>query len=235
MIDQHEIVDRAAWLDARRALLQREKEFTRLRDELSRARRELPWEPVTKEYVFEGPDGRQSLRDLFAGRGQLVVYHFMFDPADDWDQACRHCSFWADNFDPIVVHLAARDVTLVAVSRAQLEKITRYQERMGWTFRWLSSYGSDFNYDFGASFRDGEHDQPVYNFGTLVPGRGDREGVSVFALDERGDVFRTYATHARGIDMLNTAYHYLDLVPKGRGEEGHAPQYWLLRHDEYAD
>jgi predicted dithiol-disulfide oxidoreductase (DUF899 family) len=233
MIEQHEIVERTAWLDARRALLQREKEFTRLRDELSRARRELPWERVTKDYVFDGPDGEESLRDLFAGRGQLVVYHFMFDPDETWDEACRHCSFWADNFDPVVVHLAARDVTMVAVSRAQLEKITRYQERMGWTFRWLSSYASDFNYDFGASFRDGEQDEPVYNFGTLVPGRGDREGVTVFAMDERGDVFRTYSTHARGIDMLNTAYHYLDLVPKGRGEEGRAPQYWLRRHDEY--
>jgi predicted dithiol-disulfide oxidoreductase (DUF899 family) len=233
MIEQHEIVDRAAWLDARRALLQREKEFTRARDELSRARRALPWERVTKDYVFDGPDGRESLRDLFAGRSQLVVYHFMFDPDDDWDAACPHCSFWADNFDPNVVHLAARDVTMVAVSRAQIEKITRYRARMGWSFKWLSSNASDFNYDFGASFRPEEQDERVFNFGTLVPGRADREGVSVFAVGPGGDIFRTYSTHARGIDMLNAAYHYLDLVPKGRGEEGHAPQYWLRRHDEY--
>jgi predicted dithiol-disulfide oxidoreductase (DUF899 family) len=230
---EHAIVDHDEWLEARRALLAREKELTRRRDELSRERRELPWEGIEKEYVFEDPDGRVTLPDLFDGRGQLVVYHFMFAPGDEWDQACPHCSFWADNFDPIVVHLEARDATLVAVSRAQLDKIERYRRRMGWSFRWVSSHGSDFNYDFGVSFRPGEEERTVYNLGTIVPGRADREGVSVFVKDEAGQVFRTYSTYARGIDMLNTAYHYLDLLPQGRGEEGRSPQYWVRRHDEY--
>jgi predicted dithiol-disulfide oxidoreductase (DUF899 family) len=230
---EHATVGHDEWLEARRALLVREKEFTRLRDELSRARRGLPWEPVEKEYLFDGPDGRETLADLFGGRSQLVVYHFMFSPDDAWDQACPHCSFWADNFDPIVVHLEARDASLVAVSRAQLGKIERYRRRLGWSFKWASSYGSDFNYDFGVSFRPGEEESAVYNLGTIVPGRADREGVSVFVKDRSGQVFRAYSTYARGIDMLNTAYHYLDLLPQGRGEEGRAPQYWVRRRDEY--
>jgi predicted dithiol-disulfide oxidoreductase (DUF899 family) len=230
---EHTIVGHDEWLEARRTLLLKEKEFTRLRDELSRERRRLPWERVEKEYVFDGPDGKETIAELFDGRSQLVVYHFMFDPDDEWDEACKHCSFWADNFDPIIVHLNARDVTMVAVSRAQLDRIDRYRRRLGWSFKWVSSYGSDFNYDFGVSFAPGEQDSPVYNLGTIVPGRADREGVSVFVKDASGQVFRAYSTYARGIDMLNTAYHYLDLVPKGRGEEGQAPQYWVRRHDEY--
>jgi predicted dithiol-disulfide oxidoreductase (DUF899 family) len=229
----HAVVGRAEWLAARRDLLAKEKEFTRLRDELSRLRRELPWERVEQEYVFDGPTGTVTLGELFAGRRQLVVYHFMFGPDDDWTEACKHCSFWADSFDANVVHLAARDVTLVAVSRAQSDKIARYRERMGWSFTWVSSGGSDFNYDFGASFRDEEHEQPVYNFGTTVPGRGDREGVSVFFRDDDGTVYRTYSTYARGIDVLNATYNYLDLVPLGRGEDGQPNQYWVRRHDEY--
>jgi predicted dithiol-disulfide oxidoreductase (DUF899 family) len=233
LTEQHKVVAHDEWSEARKALLIKEKEFTRLRDELSRERRRLPWELVEKEYVFEGPDGKETLAELFDGRSQLVVYHFMFDPDDEWDEACKHCSFWADNFNPVIVHLNARDVTMVAVSRAQLDKISRYRRRMGWSFKWLSSYGSDFNYDFGVSFAADEQDGPAYNLGTLVPGRSDREGVSVFVKDDSGQVFRAYSTYARGIDMLNTAYHYLDLVPKGRGEEGQSPQYWVRRHDEY--
>ena len=234
-MSDHAVVDRAEWLEARRELLAREKEFTRSRDELSRARRELPWERVEREYVFAGPDGEETLADLFEGRGQLVVYHFMFSPDDPWEKACRHCSFWADNFDPIVVHLNARDVTMVAVSRARPEQIARYRARMGWRFKWLSSHGSDFNYDFGVAFRPEELESPVYNVGTLAPGLPDREGVSVFVKDASGQIFRTYSTYARGIDMLNTAYHYLDLVPGGRGEDGQSPQYWVRRRDEYVD
>ena len=229
----HAVVGHDEWLAARRELLEREKEFTRQRDELSRLRRALPWERVEKAYVFEGPDGEETLADLFAGRSQLVVYHFMFDPDDDWTEACKSCSFWADNFNPNVVHLAARDVTLVAVSRAQLDKIERYRARMGWTFKWVSSHRSDFNYDFGVAFRDDERDRPVYNFGTIAPGIADREGVSVFARGVDGQIFRTYSTFARGIDLLNTAYNFLDLVPLGRGEEGKSNQYWVRRHDEY--
>jgi predicted dithiol-disulfide oxidoreductase (DUF899 family) len=232
-LTEHEVVTHDEWSEARRALLIKEKELTRLRDELSRERRRLPWERVEKEYVFEGPHGKETLDGLFDGRSQLVVYHFMFDPGDEWNEACKHCSFWADNFNPVIVHLNSRDVTMVAVSRAQLDKISRYQRRMGWSFKWLSSYGSDFNYDFGVSFAADELDTPAYNFGTIVPGRADREGISVFVKDDAGQVFRAYSTYARGIDMLNTAYHYLDLVPKGRGEEGQSPQYWVRRHDEY--
>ena len=202
-------------------------------EQIDQARRDLPWMRVTKDYVFATPSGDRSLGELFADSRQLVVYHFMFDPDDEWDAACKHCSFWADNFDPVVVHLNARDVTMIAVSRAQIDKIERYRRRMGWTFTWVSSFGSDFNYDFGVSFRPGEEDRPVYNFGTLAPGRADREGVTVFAKDAAGNVFRTYSAYARGIDMLNTAYHYLDLVPGGRGEEGRPPQHWVRRHDEY--
>ena len=229
----HPIVNEDHWVAARTELLAKEKELTRLRDEVSQARRDLPWTRIEKSYVFATPAGDRSLADLFADASQLVVYHFMFGPDDEWDEACRHCSFWADSFNPNVVHLRARDVTLVAVSRAQLEKIERYRARMGWTFPWVSSHGSDFNYDFGVSFNAEQHDQPVYNFGTLAPGLSDREGVSVLVKDDDGAIYRTYSTYARGIDLLNTAYNFLDLVPLGRGEQGKNPQYWVRRHDEY--
>ncbi len=225
------VVAREEWVTARRALLQREKELTHLRDDVSRARRELPWERVEKPYRFDGADGVSTLGDLFAGRSQLVVYHFMFPPGDE--EGCPHCSFWADSFDANVVHLAARDVTFVAVSRAPLATLDAYRQRMGWRFRWVSSGGGDFPYDFGASFRPDEIDDPVFNFGTLVPGREDRETVNVFARDAQGSIYRTYATHGRGIDLLNAAYNYLDLVPKGRDEEGRPPQFWVRRHDSY--
>ena len=231
--EQHEVVGHEEWLAARTALLAREKELTRLRDDLSAQRRALPWEAVAKEYVFDTPAGERTLAELFGGRSQLIVYHFMFEP--EADVGCPHCSFWADNFDLNVLHLNARDVTFVAVSRAPLPKLLAYRERMGWSFDWVSSGESDFNYDFGVSFRPEELDRPVFNYGTLVPGLEDREGASVFVKDESGRVFHTYSTYGRGIDMLNAAYHYLDLVPKGRDEEGRAPQYWLRRRDEYGD
>jgi predicted dithiol-disulfide oxidoreductase (DUF899 family) len=229
--EDHRVVAHDEWLEARRALLASEKEFTRLRDEIGRQQRALPWEPVEKEYVFDGPHGRETLAELFDGRSQLIVYHFMFAPEDD--AGCPHCSFWADSFDGNVVHLQARDVTMVAVSRAPLAKLAAYRERMGWSFKWLSSAGTDFNHDYGVSFEPDETGDRVYNFGTIAPGLADREGMSVFAKDEDGRLFRTYSTYARGIDMLNAAYNYIDLVPKGRDEEGRAPQFWVRRHDEY--
>ena len=231
-MSDHEIVGHDDWVEARKALLTKEKEFTRLRDELSRQRRELPWELVEKAYVFEGPQGQQSLAELFDGRTQLVVYHFMFDPDDD--VGCKSCSFWADNFDPNVVHLNARDVTFVAVSRAPLDKLAAYKERMGWSFNWVSSAETDFNFDYGVSFAPAEHTSPVYNYGSLSPGISEREGMSVFFKDESGNVFHTYSAYARGIDLLNAAYNYLDLVPKGRDEDDRS-QFWVRRHDEYAD
>jgi len=234
MAPSHPVVAHQQWLDARRALLAREKEFTRLRDELSAARRELPWEAVAKEYLFDGPAGRESLSELFAGRSQLVVYHFMFGP--DWKAGCPHCSFWADNFNGIVAHLEQRDVTLVAVSRAPYAALAAYQRRLGWSFRWLSSGASSFNFDFQAAFTPEEMaaKRALYNYVLCDPGRSEREGVSVFYRDESGAVFHTYSAYARGIDMLNTAYHYLDLVPKGRDEHGRG-QYWVRRRDEYGE
>jgi len=224
------VVGHDEWLEARKDLLAKEKEFTRARDELTKQRLELPWEPVETEYVFDGPGGKQTLAELFDGRSQLLVYHFMFDPEDD--AGCPVCSFWADNFDPVVQHLRHRDVTMIAISRAPFDKIAAYKERMGWSFNWISSFENDFNHDYGVSFAPEERDKAVYNFGTLAPRNPDREGVSVFAKDESGNVFHTYSSYARGIDLVNTAYNYLDLVPKGRDEDGRGP-FWVRRHDEY--
>ena len=229
-MSEHEVVEHEEWVEKRKDLLKEEKEFTRLRDELSRHRRDLPWEPVENDYVFIGPNGEETLADLFEGRSQLVVYHFMFGPDDD--AGCKSCSFWVDNFDPNVVHLNARDVSLVAISRAPFEKLAAYRKRMGWSFKWLSSSENDFNFDYGVSFSAAEEQSPVYNYGSLSPGGPEREGMSVFYRDERGGVFHTYSSYARGIDLLNTAYNYLDLVPKGRDEDGRS-QFWLRRHDEY--
>ena len=230
---RHPVVSHEEWLKARTAFLVREKEFTRLRDELSRARRELPWERVEKAYTFETPEGARMLAELFAGRSQLVVYHFMFAP--EADQGCPHCSFWADNFDPVIVHLNQRDVTMVAVSRAPLAKLEAFKKRMGWSFRWASSGEGDFNYDFGASFRPDQVQAGAgfYNYRMGPVGR-DREGVSVFYREASGTVFHTYSAYARGIDILNTAYNYLDLVPKGRDEDGlEFVQAWVRHHDRY--
>jgi predicted dithiol-disulfide oxidoreductase (DUF899 family) len=228
------VVSHGEWMEARTAFLRKEKEFTRLRDDLSRQRRELPWERVEKEYVFATREGPRSLRELFGRRSQLVVYHFMFNPAAE--AGCKHCSFWADNFNGIDVHLAHRDVRLLVVSRANLARIAAFQQRMGWSFEWVSSEGSDFNYDFQASFRpeDLKKGPVLYNYATAPMDMTDREGVSVFFKDGAGQVFHTYSAYARGIDMLNGAYHFLDLVPKGRDEEG-GPQAWLRHHDRYED
>ena len=232
MSDHHAVVPREQWLEARTQLLFKEKEFTRLRDQLSQQRRDLPWEAVAKEYVFEGADGKQTLPELFEGRSQLVVYHFMFGP--DWKAGCPHCSHWADNFNGIIVHLNQRDVTMVAVSRAPYAKLAAYEKRMGWTFKWVSSFGTDFNFDYGVSFTPEElaAKKAFFNFSRQDPGVSEREGVSVFCKDAAGAVFHTYSTYERGIDMLNVDYHYLDLVPKGRDEGGRGP-YWVRRHDEY--
>ena len=233
-IKEHRVVSREEWLSARKAFLAREKEFTRLRDELSRQRRELPWVKVDREYVFEGPQGTETLADLFAGRSQLVVYHFMFTPS--WDEGCPSCSFWADNFNGIDAHLNHRDVTFVAISRAPLAKIEAFKERMGWTFKWVSSSPTDFNFDYQVSFKpeDLASGSVVYNYAKTDFGFEDREGVSVFYKDSGGAVFHTYSCYARGIDMLNGAYHYLDLVPRGRDEEGlEFTQAWVRHHDTY--
>ena len=233
MAADHTVLPHDEWVEARKAFLVREKEFTRQRAALAQERRDLPWEAVTKEYVFDGPDGKATLPDLFDGRRQLIVYHFMFPP--EWDEGCPHCSFWADNFDGIDVHLRHRDVAFVAASRAPLEKIEAFRARMGWRFTWVSSGRSDFNYDLDASFRPEarEAGTAFYNYVHADPGFDDREGISVFARED-GEVFHTYSTYARGIDAVNGAYQFLDLVPRGRDEERlEFTQAWVRHHDRY--
>jgi len=231
----HDIVSHEAWLAARKALLLEEKELTRLRDRLGQRRRALPWVRVDKQYVFEGPDGKESLAELFGGRSQLVVYHFMFGP--DWEAPCKSCSFWADNFERNVVHLAHRDVTLIAVSRAPLQRLEAFKRRMGWTFKWVSSAGGDFNYDYQVSFTadDLAKGEAYYNYAMQKNTVSELPGISVFYKDAGGTVFHTYSCYARGLDMMNAAYHYLDLVPKGRDEADQRPysMAWVRYRDSY--
>jgi len=233
-LENHKIVSKNEWLSARSALLKKEKEFTVLRDKLSQQQRDMPWASVDKEYLFDGPNGKQTLSDLFDGRSQLIAYHFMYDP--NWDAGCPSCSFWADNFNGIVVHLNQRDVTMIAVSRAPYTKIDEYKKRMGWNFKWVSSYNTDFNFDYHVSFTPEElsEKKALYNYDLQDTHSPEREGISVFYKVTAGHVFHTYSAYARGIDTLNVAYHYLDLVPKGRDEADHEfPQFWVRRHDEY--
>ena len=226
---QHQTASREDWLAARRLLMVKEKARTRLGDAIAAERRALPWVRIVKEYLFDSLAGKVTLAELFDGRSQLLVYHFMFPPEDD--VGCKSCSFWADNFNPNVIHLNARDVSFAAVSRAPFEKLEAYRERMGWDFHWVSSGGTDFNFNYGVSFAANQQEEDVYNYGSLAPRIADREGLSVF-VREGEQLFHTYSAYARGIDLVNTAYNYLDLVPKGR-DEGDRGQYWVRRHDEY--
>jgi predicted dithiol-disulfide oxidoreductase (DUF899 family) len=229
------VVSHEEWLKARLELLAAEKEFTRQRVALTRRRMAMPWEPVEKSYRFEGPNGALSLADLFDGRSQLVIYHFMFGP--DWDEGCPSCSFWADSFNGIPIHLNHRDVTFTAVSRPPLTKLEAYKKRMGWSFPWVSSHGSDFNRDYDVSFSAEELQKPVflnYKMEKLSSDEDEWPGISVFYKDETGAVFHTYSCYLRGIDMVNGAYQFLDLVPKGRDEDGlDFTMEWVRRHDEY--
>jgi predicted dithiol-disulfide oxidoreductase (DUF899 family) len=232
MAEQHRVVSSDEWIEARRQLLLKEKELTRLRDALNQQRRDLPWEAVTKNYVFDGPDGKESLAELFDGRSQLIVYHFMFAPSAE--AGCPHCSRWADNFNGIIMHLNQRDATMIAVSRAPYGKLAAYRKRLGWSFKWVSSFESDFNFDYHVSFTAEEvaGRKALYNFTVQDPRGTEHAGISVFYKDAGGRVFHTYSTYARGLDMLNLDYHYLDLLPKGRDEGGRGP-FWVRRHDEY--
>ena len=230
---EHKVVSPQEWLATRKALLAEEKQFSRLRDQLNRKRRALPWKKVDKDYVFDGSAGKETLADLFAGKRQLVVYHFMFHPDDN--AGCPHCSFWADHFDGAGLHLPQRDTTLVVISRAPFRKLARFQRRMGWKFKWVSSGRSDFNYDFGVSFRpeDLRAGRVFYNYTKTTMGIEDREGASAFYRDRGGAVYHTYSTQARGIDLLNTTYNFLDLTAKGRDEDPDRPQSWVRYHDRY--
>jgi predicted dithiol-disulfide oxidoreductase (DUF899 family) len=236
MNEHHGVVTPDEWLKARLELLAREKEFTRLRDQLSQQRRELPWERVKKQYVFDGPRGKETLADLFENRSQLVVYHFMFGP--DWKEGCRGCSWWADNFERNAVHLKNRDVTLVAISRAPSHLIEAFKERMDWTFKWLSATGTDFNYDYHVSFRpeDMANGEIYYNYRQKKGSITELPGFSVFYKDTSGGIFHTYSCYERGLDMMNAGYHLLDLVPKGRDEDAFPhPMDWVRHRDRYED
>jgi len=233
-MENHRVVSHDEWIEARKQFVAREKELTRLRDRLSQERRDLPWERVDKAYIFDGPDGKETLADLFAGRSQLVVYHFMFHP--DWEAGCPSCSLFADSFNGIVVHLEQRDVTFVAVSLALFGKLDAYRTRMGWSFKWVSSAGSDFNRDYQVSFTPQEvaKGEGYYNYVTQRLFGTEMPGASVFYKDPAG-VFHTYSTYGRGLDAFMVNYQFLDVLPKGRDEAGQRPhpQAWVRRHDEY--
>jgi predicted dithiol-disulfide oxidoreductase (DUF899 family) len=231
-LENHPVVSREEWLAARRELLVREKEFTKATDEMNRLRRALPWERVEKSYAFEGAGGRRTLADLFDGRSQLIVYHFMFHPDDQ--AGCPHCSLRADGFAGIVEHLAQRDVTFAVVSRAPHERLLAYRKKMGWGFPWYSSGSSEFNFDFHVSFTPQEMTakKAFFNYALQNPQAREREGHSVFHKDAKGAVFHTYSCYDRGNDIFNIHYHYLDVVPKGRDEGGRGP-FWVRRRGEY--
>ncbi|TLD69109.1 DUF899 domain-containing protein [Phragmitibacter flavus] len=236
MIDEqkHPVVSQDQWIAARKELLEKEKASSRSMDELSEARRRLPWVKVEKDYVFDTADGKRSLADLFAGREQLVVYHFMFGP--EWQEGCPSCSFVSDHFDGTLAHLAARNVSLVAVSRAPLAKIEGFKERMGWEFPWVSSFGGDFNGDFRVSFDDEDREQGRvnYNYKLQEFPSAEAPGVSVFCKDAAGDVYHTYSAYGRGVESLMGTYRILDLVPKGRDEDGLSfSMEWVRYHDRY--
>jgi predicted dithiol-disulfide oxidoreductase (DUF899 family) len=228
------VVSETEWLVARKDLLTREKELTRLRDEVSHHRRELPWVKVEKQYGFDGPNGKETLADLFDGRSQLIVYHFMFGP--DWEEGCKSCSYLADHFDGANWHLPHRDVTFAVISHAPFSKLEAYKKRMGWRFKWLSSHGNDFNFDYHVSFtkEDEKKNEAYYNYrkGEFIT--DELPGLSVFHKTDNGDVFHTYSAYARGLDIFVGTYNFLDLAPKGRDEDHlDFTMDWVRRHDEY--
>jgi len=233
---EHKVVSEAEWVAARRDLLQKEKEFSRLRDSLAAERRSLPWVKVEKQYIFDSPSAKKTLAELFGAKSQLIVYHFMLGP--DWKEGCPSCSFLGDHFDGALVHLAARDVAFTAVSRAPLAQIQAFQKRMGWRFPWVSSYGTDFNYDFHVSFTKDElaSAKVYYNFGETSFPSEEGPGLSVFYKEKNGAVFHTYSTYARGLDIFLGAYNFLDVTPKGRDEDGFKhTMAWVRHHDKYVE
>ena len=236
MID-HPVVSSDQWLSARRQLLEKEKEFSRLRDELTQRRRDLPWEKVEKNYTFDGPNGKESLAELFGDCSQLVIYHFMYGP--DWPEGCKICSMLGDHYDPLIIHLQHRDVTLVTVSRAPLATLQAYRQRMGWNFKWVSSLESDFNWDYHVSFRQQDLDagRAYYNYqqGVKFPVT-EGPGISSFYRDVDGDVFHTYSSFGRGLENFLGIYNFLDIVTKGRDEDEYPyPMAWVRHKDRYDD
>lgn len=232
-MENRKVVSQKEWLAARKKLLVNEKKFSKLRDELNLQRRKLPWVKIEQNYAFQGPKGRVSLAQLFGRKSQLIVYHFMFGP--DWKEGCPHCSFWADHYDSVDLHIGQRDTALAVVSRAPWKEIAPFKKRMGWKFNWVSSAGSTFNFDFNVSFTPEQlkNRTAIYNFTTLDMDIDEREGVSAFYKDKNGDVYRTYSSYARGIDLMNTTYNFIDLTAKGRDEKPGAAQDWVRYHDRY--
>lgn len=228
------VVSHEEWLAARKQFLKKEKQFSKLRDELVGERRSLPWERVEKPYVFDGPHGKETLSELFEGRSQLIIYHFMFAPG--WEEGCPGCSFIGDHLDGAITHVNQRDITLVAVSRAPRVRFEPFRKRMGWKFKWLSSAGTDFNFDYRVSFTKEQiaKGKLDYNYGSDTPPHEEHPGASVFYQDDRGHMFHTYSTYARGLDQLLGAYNWIDLTPKGRNEEALSfPMAWVRHHDRY--
>ncbi len=231
--ENRKVVSPKAWLAARKKLLAREKKFSKLRDQLNRERRKLPWVKIEKQYVFAGPAGVVTFGDLFNGKSQLIIYHFMFGP--DWGEGCAHCSFWADHFDSVNVHIGHRDTTFAVVSRAPWMEIEPFKKRMGWKFNWLSSSNTDFNFDLNVSFtmEQRKSRKAIYNYRPLTMDIDEREGVSAFYRDRNGDIYHTYSSYERGIDLMNTTYNFLDLTAKGRDEHPEHSQDWVRYHDQY--
>ena len=232
-IENRKVVSQREWITARKKLLVEEKKFSKLRDQLNRQRRRLPWVKVEKEYIFDGPTGRVTLADLFDGKSQLIIYHFMFGPG--WGTGCAHCSFWADHYDGVNLHIGQRDTAFAVVSRAPLAEIVPFKKRMGWKFNWVSSHDTDFNFDFGVSFTPEQIKRGLlpYNYGWWRMKTDEMPGVSVFYRAKNGDIYHTYSAYARGIDLMNTTYNFLDLTAKGRDEDPDGPQDWVRYHDKY--
>jgi predicted dithiol-disulfide oxidoreductase (DUF899 family) len=231
--ENRKVVSQKEWISARKKLLLKEKKFSKLRDELNLQRRKLPWVKVEKDYVFEGPNGKVPFADLFGDKSQLLIYHFMFGPG--WKDGCPHCSFWADHYDSVNLHIGQRDIAFVVVSRAPWKEIAPFKKRMGWKFDWVSSGNTSFNFDFGVSFTPEQIKSrtAIYNFAPLNMDIDEREGVSAFYKDKNGDIYRTYSSYARGIDLMNTTYNFVDLTAKGRDEKPGQAQDWVRYRDEY--
>lgn len=231
-LENHPVVSREQWLAARKELLKKEKELYRTRDRLCAQRRELPWVKVDKNYVFDGPEGKVTLSDLFRGRSQLIIYHFMFGPG--WQEGCGGCSFLCDHFDSARLHFEHRDVAFAAVSRAPLNEFAGFKKRMGWKFPWVSSANNDFNYDYHVSFTEEQvaNGEATYNYAPETE-TGESHGMSVFYKNEAGEIFHTYSTYARGGEEALTTFMMMDLTPKGRNEEG--TMSWIRLHDTYGE
>jgi predicted dithiol-disulfide oxidoreductase (DUF899 family) len=232
-IENRKVVSQKEWLAARKKLLVKEKKFSKLHDELNLQRRKLPWVKIEKEYVFDAPTSKVTLADLFEGKSQLLIYHFMFGPG--WKEGCEHCSFWADHFDSTNIHIGQRDTAFAVVSRAPLTEIEPFRRRMGWQFKWVSSFNTDFNFDFNVSFTPEQIKSGVlpYNYARFKMKIDELQGVSAFYRDKNGEIYHTYSSYARGIDLMNTTYNFLDLTAKGRDENPDATQDWVRYHDDY--